>query len=161
MKFNGYSLALFTTLFVLLGSGANALSDTLRFADPGTTLEGRLLGDFVVVGEEMFGADVLWLDRRVSISGNRDASDARDRRRLRRVERILLEFDGAESSESNLGKRVRVVGTLHKRANEYHYTDVMMIVQSLSVLDVTGYEEDLSSDQGVEIGVVHTGPKGQ
>jgi hypothetical protein len=112
-----------------------AADDKFYFEPADVTISGLLLSNYVMFGSgEMIKGHILHLKQPISIAGNGDSSTARNRRTVRNVNQILLEFSDGEPSDELAGANVELSGKLYNKLSDPHHTKVTMIVEKISIV---------------------------
>lgn len=130
-----------TSLIALALAIAIATAATRAMAGGGfqfdqvSTVEGRLLGDYVMSGSKLSKAVLLHLDGPIDIAASQESADPRNRRSKKDVTKINVTLASAAGADV-LGKRVVLRGRLIRQRNELHHTDVDLIeAEVLSAVD--------------------------
>jgi hypothetical protein len=133
-----YLAVLLTSSLVFCAFTMKAAADDEFYFEPANvTVSGLLLGNFVMLGSgDMIKGHILHLKQPINITGNGDSSEARNRRTVRNVNQILLEFSDGEPSDELAGANVEVRGKLYNKPSGPHHTKVTMIVEGISVVSV-------------------------
>ncbi len=132
--FRVFVLTSLMNVFAATNAGAE---EELVFDSASASVSGVLLLDFVIRtgSRKMLKGYILYLDSPVTIRGNESSADRRNRKTLRGIDRILLEFPTGEPSDETAGAFVEVTGTLLNAPSGPHHTKVSMVVDDIALLD--------------------------
>jgi len=113
--------------------------DQISFDRPDTELTGRLLGSFVMLGSgEMLEGSILYLEEPISIAGNENSDDRRNRKSVKNVDKVLLNFEGEEPTDDMLGGNVLITGRLVNEPSDPFHTEVLMLVTDAVLIEASG-----------------------
>ena len=128
-------LILFIAAFYLAGVFP-AVAEDVTFQSS-VSLQGRVLGDYVMADGGFISADILYLNQPVTIQGNKKADRRQDRKKVKNVARILLiPAQGVTIKDDMKGNSATVTGILSHEPSDIHHTEVRMLVSSISSIDV-------------------------
>lgn len=142
----GKRCALILPAILTLALSTASAQAQVAFDQPGTTLTGRLLGSYVMVGSgKMLKGRILHLDVPISISANEASEDRRNWKSVGNVDRILLKFEVAEPTDDMFGGAVLVTGRLINEPSDPFHTEVAMLVADAVLVEASDGEQPVAT----------------
>ena len=128
---------LISAFAILFFTAPQAFSDdSVTFEPAVATLSGTLLGNYVMLGSgQMLKGHVLYLNPSITINGNSESQNRKNRKTRDNIDRILLEIAEDLVSDDLMGASVSVSGALYYRPSDPHHTEILMIVDAIDVID--------------------------
>ena len=107
------------------------------FDTPGTSLTGKLLRNYVMLGSgEMLKGNILYLEEPISIEGNPESEKRANKKKVKNVQQILVSFEPEiELSDDIMGDTVLLTGRLFNEPSDAHHTKVLMKADGLKVIE--------------------------
>lgn len=97
-----------------------------------------MLGSYVMLGSgEMLKGSILHLEEPITVLANKDSDDRRNRRAVKNVRTILLEFRGSSPTDDMFGGAVRLTGTLLNKPSDPFHTKVLMLVDEAALIEAS------------------------
>lgn len=128
-------LAFSLTLHALAVTSSSA-EEAKQFDIPETSLTGKLLRNYVMLGSgEMLKGNILYLEEPITINGNPDSQSRPNRKTVRNIQQILVEFASEEPADEVLGDIVLLTGRLLNEPSGPHHTKILMKAETLIIIE--------------------------
>lgn len=120
------------SLFLL---SSPAAAEQITFEPSEASLNGKLLKNFVMLSSgEMLTGYVLHLEAPVTIQGNEESTERRNRRSVRNINQVLVEFESEAPSDDILGGEFLIHGRLYNEPSDPHHTKIRMRASEYEIL---------------------------
>ncbi len=84
---------------------------------------------------EMLKGNILYLQKPITIEGNPDSQSRANRKTVRNIQQVLIEFTSEEPTDEVLGSIVLLTGLLLNQPSGPHHTKILMKAEALIIIE--------------------------